>query len=200
MTTGGEGGMVTTDDDALAARIRLMRLHGIDRDAWNRYRSNKPAWQYDILAAGYKYNLPDLASAVGIGQLERNTQMHARRAQLAVRYLRDLGGLLPKLRLPACPANPSDHAWHLFPVRLTAAAGIGRDDFIQRLAARGVATSVHYRPLHRMTYYAELTRARAEDLPVGEDWGATTVSLPLFSSMTDAEQDHVVEALHAELA
>ena len=197
--TTGEGGMVTTDDDALAARIRLMRLHGIDRDAWNRYRSDRPAWQYDILAAGYKYNLPDLASAVGIGQLERSPAMHASRVRLAVRYLERLAGLRAKLRLPACPADPSEHSWHLFPVRLTPAAGVGRDEFIQRLADRGVGTSVHYRPLHRMTYYADLTKARAADLPVGEDWGATTVSLPLFSSMTDTEQDAVLEAVHAEL-
>ena len=125
--------------------------------------------------------------------------MHAARVRLAVRYLQALDGLRAKLRLPACPADPADHSWHLFPVRLNPSAGVGRDEFIQRLAERGIATSVHYRPLHRMSYYAELTRARAEDLPVGEDWGATTVSLPLFSSMTDDEQDAVVEALRAEL-
>ncbi len=196
--TTGEGGMVTTDDDELAARIRLMRLHGIDRDAWNRYRSDRPAWQYDILAAGYKYNLPDLASAVGLAQLERNGAMHARRVELAKRWYRGLAGI-DSLRLPACPADPADHSWHLFPVRLNPNAPVGRDEFIVRMADLGVATSVHYRPLHRMTYYAQLTGARAEDLPVGEDWGATTVTLPLFSAMTDAECDAAIDAVRTVL-
>lgn len=196
--TTGEGGMVTTDDDEIAARIRLMRLHGIDRDAWNRYRSDRPAWQYDILAAGYKYNLPDLASAVGLAQLERSDEMHARRVDLAMRWfhgLRDCAAL----RLPACPSDPADHSWHLFPVRLRDGAPMGRDEFISRLADLGVSASVHYRPLHRMTYYAELTGARAEDLPAGEHWGATTASLPLFSAMSDAECDAAIGAVRAVL-
>lgn len=197
--TTGEGGMVTTDDDALAARIRLMRLHGIDRDAWNRYRSDRPGWQYDILAAGYKYNLSDLASAVGLAQLERSGQMHARRVELALRWFQGLRGC-ETLRLPACPADPADHAWHLFPVRLCGGAPMGRDEFIARLADLGVSASVHYRPLHRMTYYAALTGAQAKDLPVGEQWGATTASLPLFSAMSDAECDAAISAVRAVLA
>ena len=192
--TTGEGGMITTDDDELVARIKLMRLHGIDRDAWNRFRSSKPAWQYDILAAGYKYNLPDLASAVGIAQLDRHVQMHSRRVQLAARYL---GGLndLTCIRLPATGRAIEDHSWHLFVIRLTSAASLSRDELIANLAELGIGTSVHYRPLHRMTYYAGLTSATPSDFPVAETWGNTAVSLPLFSSMTDDECDGVIQAL-----
>ena len=196
--TTGEGGMITTDDDDLVARIKLMRLHGIDRDAWNRFRSSKPAWQYDILAAGYKYNLPDLASAVGIAQLDRHAQMHARRVLLAGRYLEGLNDLTC-IQLPATGRTIEDHSWHLFVIRLKTTAALSRDELITRLAELGIGTSVHYRPLHRMTYYVTLTGATPSDFPVAETWGNTAVSLPLFSSMTDEECDAVIRALHTLL-
>lgn len=192
--TVGEGGMVTTNDDLLAARMRVMRLHGIDRDAWDRYRSAKPSWEYDVVAAGYKYNLSDLASAVGVAQLARGDSMHSRRVQIAARYLDALRGLRAII-LPAAPPELSDHAWHLFVIRIRSGTGADRARVIDALSGLGVATSVHYKPLHRMTYYARLTGQSAQDLPVADHWGDAALSIPLFSAMTDAEVDQVIAAV-----
>lgn len=197
--TTGEGGMVTTNDDAFAARMRIMRLHGIDRDAWDRYRSEKPAWEYDVVAAGYKYNLPDLAAAVGVAQLGRADAMHSRRVQVAERYLHALRGLT-SIILPAAPATLSDHAWHLFVIRLRSGDRTGRAKAIDALAALGVATSVHYKPLHQMTCYAGLTGQSGTDLPVADRWGDSALSIPLFSAMTDAEADQVIAAMRTVFA
>lgn len=196
--TTGEGGMVTTDDDDLAARMRLMRLHGIDRDAWGRYRSKGVSWRYDILAPGFKYNMPDLAAAVGVAQLRRSNEMHARRVSIASRYFDSLYGQA-SIRLPARPNNPDDHAWHLFVIRLASELADQREAFIATLGERGIATSVHYWPLHLMTHYSSLPSANAAELPVADDWGRTAVSLPLFSSMTDAECDLVVHAVRESI-
>lgn len=192
--TTGEGGMVTTDDDALAARMKLMRIHGIDRDAWGRYRSAGASWRYDVVAPGFKYNLPDLAAAVGVAQLSRSPLMHSRRTALAMRYL---AGLRTErsIRLPASPSNPSDHAWHIFVVRIAPELAESRDRAITMLGERGIATSMHYWPLHRMTYYSALPTADAKRLPVAEDWGKTAISLPLFSTMSDLECDAVIAAV-----
>lgn len=190
--TTGEGGMAVTDDEALAARMRSMSLHGLSQDAWKRF-SGGP-WDYRIVAPGYKYNLTDIASAIGIHQLRRAESLRQRREELAHRY-RAAFADLPSVELP--PDHPDRlHSWHLFPLRLrTERLEIDRNAFIDGLKARGIGTSVHWRPLHLHPYYETTFGWRAEDLPVASAVWQRLVSLPLSPSLTDAEVSLVVEAV-----
>ncbi|WP_286957804.1 MULTISPECIES: DegT/DnrJ/EryC1/StrS family aminotransferase [Arsenicicoccus] len=192
--TTGEGGMVVTADPEMARRIRTMRLHGISRDVFDRYRSTKPSWHYEVVAPGFKYNLPDPAAAMGRVQLSRATQMRDARAAIAARYdaaLADTG-----LGLPARAAEPDGHAWHLYIVRVPG-GGAARDAFIGRMADAGVGCSVHFIPLHRHPYWREQCSARPEDFPVAEDQFGRVVSLPAFSAMTDDQVDRVIAAVRS---
>jgi len=207
MTT-GEGGMVVTRDPRLAERIRCMRLHGISRDAFDRYVSRTPSWHYEVVAAGFKYNLTDIASAIGIEQLRKIDRFQQRRTELARRYDEALADL--PLVLPARPApgSGSSHAWHLYVVRLDHAARstdgvpragadrIGRDALIARLAERGIGTSVHFIPLHRQPYWRDSCGLRATDFPVAEAAFEAMLTLPLYTRMSDADQERVIAALH----
>jgi len=197
MTT-GEGGMVVTRDAELAARMRTMRLHGINRDAFDRYTSRVPAWFYEVVAAGFKYNLTDIASAIGIEQLRKIDRFQQRRSWLAHRYDEALAGL--PLQLPAHPAFGSTHAWHLYVVRLQDGAPIDRDTLINELAERGIGTSVHFIPLHRQPYWRDSCALNPESFPVAEASYAAMLSLPLYTRMRDADQDRVVAALHELLS
>jgi dTDP-4-amino-4,6-dideoxygalactose transaminase len=197
MTT-GEGGMVVTRDPELARRIRLMRLHGISQDAFNRYVSKTPAWFYEVVAAGFKYNLTDIASAIGIEQLRKIDRFLARREQLAGRYDEALAGL-PLVRPPR-PAAGSTHAWHLYVVRLAAGARLSRDALINELSRRGIGTSVHFIPLHRQPYWRDTCRLTPDQFPVAEASYQSMLTLPLYTRMTDADQERVVAALHELLA
>ena len=192
MTT-GEGGMVTTRDQGVANRIRTMRLHGINRDVFDRYRSLGSSWRYDVVAPGYKYNLTDPAAAVGRVQLRRVKQMAQRRSILVNLYRAGLTGL--PLALPPLEGLDEEHAWHLFVVRLTDDARVSRDEAIQGLAERGVGTSVHFIPLHRLTYWQDSLGVEASDFPVAEDAFKRVISLPLFSGMTLGQAQHVVDAV-----
>lgn len=204
MTT-GEGGMVVTRDPRLAERMRCMRLHGISRDAFDRYVARTPSWHYEVIAAGFKYNLTDIASAIGIEQLRKIDRFQQRRADLAQRYDQALAGL--PLVLPPRPAqgSGSSHAWHLYVVRLDQAlrqmsipgvAGSGRDALIAGLAARGIGTSVHFIPLHRQPYWRDICSLRSADFPVAEAAFETMLTLPLYTRMSDADQERVIAALH----
>jgi dTDP-4-amino-4,6-dideoxygalactose transaminase len=197
MTT-GEGGMVVTRDAELGKRMRMMRLHGISRDAFDRYVSRTPAWYYEVVAAGFKYNLTDIASAIGIQQLRKIDRFARRREQLAWRYHEALAGL--PLRLPALPAPGDTHAWHLYVVRLAPNAGIARDELINRLAERGIGTSVHFIPLHRQPFWRASCELSPGGFPVAEACYESMVSLPLYTRMTDTDQDRVVRILHELLA
>lgn len=197
MTT-GEGGMVVTRDAELAGRMRTMRLHGINRDAFDRYTSRVPAWFYEVVAAGFKYNLTDIASAIGIEQLRKIDRFQQRRSWLAHRYDEALAGL--PLQLPAHPAFGSTHAWHLYVVRLQDGAPIGRDALINELAERGIGTSVHFIPLHRQPYWRDSCGLNPEAFPVAEAGFEAMLSLPLYTRMRDADQDRVVAALHELLS
>ncbi len=192
MTT-GEGGMVVTRDPALAARIRIMRIHGISQDAFARYTSRTPAWFYEVVAAGFKYNLTDLASTIGIEQLRKIDRFHARRTQMAQVYAEQLRGL--PLQLPAEPDAGSTHAWHLYVVRLTAAAPIGRDALIAQLAERGIGTSVHFIPLHRQPIWRDSCRLTPEQFPVAEAAFQAMLTLPLYTKMSDADQQRIIANL-----
>jgi len=197
MTT-GEGGMVVTRDAALAQRIRCMRLHGISRDAFDRYVSRTPSWYYEVIAAGFKYNLTDVASAIGIEQLRKIDRFQARRVALAGRYDAALAGL--PLQLPARPEPGATHAWHLYVVRLADGARVKRDELIRQLAERGIGTSVHFIPLHRQPYWRDGCGLRAADFPVAERAFETMLTLPLYTRMRDADQERVIAALHALLS
>ncbi|MFT3664755.1 DegT/DnrJ/EryC1/StrS family aminotransferase [Piscinibacter sp.] len=196
MTT-GEGGMAVTRDPELARRMRVMRLHGMSRDAFDRFVSKTPAWYYEIVAPGFKYNLTDIASAMGIEQLRKLPRFLARRQQLAARYHEGLAGL--PLILPA-DAPPGDvHAWHLFVIRLGEAAKPGRDAVIEALSRRGIGTSVHYVPLHRQPYWRDRYGLTPEMFPVADAAYRSMISIPLFTKMSDADQDRVITALHEVL-
>lgn len=188
--TTGEGGMATTSDPALAERMRMMSLHGLSHDAWGRF-SKGGSWDYKILAPGFKYNLTDVAAALGIHQLARAEDMRKARESLAFRYLKSLQDV-EALELPPVP-DDRIHSWHLFPVKLRLAKlAIDRNSFIAELKEAGVGCSVHWRPLHLHPYYAETFGWKPEDLPAASAVWERIVTLPLFPAMTDAELDHVV--------
>ncbi|MFC0252447.1 DegT/DnrJ/EryC1/StrS family aminotransferase [Massilia consociata] len=193
MTT-GEGGMVVTRHPELAARMRCMRLHGISRDAFDRYTSHVPSWHYEVIAAGFKYNLTDIASAIGIEQLRKIDRFQQRRTWLAQRY--DAGLAALPLVLPAHPVMASTHAWHLYVVRLKEGAGMERDELIQALSDRGIGTSVHFIPLHRQPYWRDTCGLDPAAFPVAEASFASMLTLPLYTKMSDADQDRVIAALH----
>ena len=194
MTT-GEGGMVVTRDDALAARMRVMRLHGISRDAFDRFTSKTPAWYYEVVAPGFKYNLTDMAAALGRVQLQRLPAFVQRRQQLAARYLSELKSL--PLILPADAPAGDSHAWHLFVLRLSDEASVTRDEVIQRLSDAGIGTSVHFVPLHRQPYWRDRYGLRPEQFPHADQAYQHMFSIPLFTAMSDDEQGRVIAALKA---
>ena len=191
--TTGEGGMAVTRDAALAQRMRVMRLHGMNRDAFDRFTSKTPAWYYEVVAPGFKYNMTDVAAAMGVQQLARLPQFVQRREQLAQRYHAALADL--PLVLPATAPAGERHAWHLYVVRLSAPARIDRDTLIQALSDRGIGTSVHYVPLHRHPYWRDRYQLTPAQFPHADAAYQTMVSLPLFTAMSDADQERVIAAL-----
>jgi dTDP-4-amino-4,6-dideoxygalactose transaminase len=197
MTT-GEGGMVVTRDPLVAQRIRLMRIHGISSDAFDRYVSKKPAWYYEVVAAGFKYNLTDIAASIGIEQLRKIDRFLARRELLASRYDRAFADL--PLILPPRPQLGSNHAWHLYVVRLTSAAKCGRDDLIGKLSERGIGTSVHFIPLHRQPYWRDRYALLNDQFPATEQAYQSMLSLPLYTRMTNADQQRVIDEVRAALS
>ncbi len=190
--TTGEGGMAVTDDSALADRMRMMSLHGLSHDAWGRYSGG--SWDYQIVEAGYKYNLTDIAAAIGVHQLERAESMRVEREAIARWYLEELADI-DEIELPAVPENRI-HAWHLFPIRLRLdKLSIDRNAFITKLRAAGVGCSVHWRPLHLHPYYRERFGWTADQFPVASPLWERLISMPLFPGMTEAQRLHVVRVV-----
>lgn len=187
--------MAVTDDDALASRIRSMSLHGLSNDAWERYRGG--GWDYRIQAPGYKYNLTDLAAAIGIHQLARAEDLRRAREEIASRYLR---AFAPHPTIGTPPVSVDRlHSWHLFPIRINpAGVGVNRDQIITALTARGIGTSVHWRPLHLHPFYQQQLGYRIEDCPVASRVWPTLVSLPLYPGMTAVEVDRIVVEVVAQ--
>ena len=196
--TTGEGGMLVTRDDALAQRARVMRLHGMSRDAFDRFTSTVPSWYYEIVAPGFKYNLTDIAAALGLHQLKKAHAFQQRRAAIAARYTQALA-VLPVIAAPT-PAAGELHAWHLYPLRLRADAGIGRDRFIERLFEQGIGCSVHYIPLHRQPYWRDRYRLDAAQFPHSQHAYEQMLSLPIFSKMSDGDVERVIAAVTSTLA
>ncbi|MGN6183933.1 MAG: DegT/DnrJ/EryC1/StrS family aminotransferase [Thermoanaerobaculia bacterium] len=186
----GEGGMLCTDDDAHAERARIMSLHGISRDAWKRYTA-EGSWAYDVIAPGFKYNLTDIASALGLAQLERAEAMRARREEIAKRYDEAFAGDLFEL-----PQRANGHAWHLYMLRLQLDRWrIDRAAFIAELKARNIGTSVHFIPLHVQPYYRDLYGFTPESFPIAYGEYLREVSLPIYSKMTDEDVESVIDAI-----
>jgi dTDP-4-amino-4,6-dideoxygalactose transaminase len=191
--TTGEGGMAVTEDPDLAARMKLMSLHGLSRDAWDRY-SGGGSWDYRIVAPGYKYNMTDVAAALGIGQLARSQEMRRGREAVAHFYRGELAGVA-QLELPPDPVDRV-HSWHLFPIRLRLERlRIDRNAFVEEMKKEGIGFSVHWRPLHLHPYYIETFGWQPESCPIATALWQRLVSLPIFSSQTDAEASRVIEVL-----
>lgn len=189
----GEGGMLTTHTPAIAERARMMSLHGISRDAWKRYTA-EGSWYYEVMEAGFKYNLTDIAAALGRVQLRRAGDMATRRGAIAAEYTTKLAGC-DALALPLCPAAV-EHAWHLFPIRLNLdSLRIDRAQAIEELRARRIGVSVHFIPLHRQPFYANQYGYLTEDFPVAEREYPRLISLPIYSTMSDDDVSSVVHAV-----
>lgn len=192
--TTGEGGMVLTQDDRLAERVRLLRFHGVTKDAWARREGRGPA-QYEVIEPGWKYNMLDLQAALGIEQLAKLDRFNRDRAELAARYDELLAGI-SEIRPIGRPPYQHDHAWHLYVVRLDLdRLPMDRDRFMHELAEEGIGSGLHFSPVHLHRYYAEKYGYRLGDLPVTEKAGAAILSLPLYPAMTFAQQDRVVSAI-----
>lgn len=196
--TTGEGGMAVTGDSGLADRMRLMSLHGLSQDAWERY-SGGSIWDYRIVAPGYKYNLTDVAAALGIHQLARAEEMRRARESVARSYRSALAEV-EEIELPSEGVDRI-HSWHLFPIRLRLEQlTISRNDFLEALREEGVGCSVHWRPLHLHPYYQKTFGWRASDFPVSTKIWERLISLPLFPTMREEEISHVVAAVKAVCA
>jgi dTDP-4-amino-4,6-dideoxygalactose transaminase len=191
--TTAEGGMLTTKDPAIAERAGILALHGISTDAWKRYGEEGGHQLYDILEAGFKYNMPDLAAALGLAQLDRIAEFWAARKRLTERYdaaFAEVPGTRVMGRRDYVKA-----AYHIYPVRVTPEAGISRDDMIRAIQGQSIGIAVHFRPVHLHPYYRDTFAFERGMFPVAEEAGDTIVTLPLFPSMTDAEVDRVVGAV-----
>jgi len=193
MTTGGEGGMLVTDDEVVADRARVMRLHGISADAWNRYGAGG-SWAYEVVETGFKYNLTDLAAAIGLVQLERLDEMADARAAIAARYDAAFADS-PLLSTPS-RRDGDQHAWHLYVVRLALEElSVDRAEVIRRLGEAGVGASVHFIPLHLHPHYQQRNGYAPGDFPVAERHFERSISLPIWPDMTDAQVDRVGSTL-----
>jgi dTDP-4-amino-4,6-dideoxygalactose transaminase len=191
--TTGEGGMAVTDNPEYAERMRLMSLHGMSKDAWKRYTSSG-SWYYEVVAPGFKYNMTDIAAALGNVQLSRATELWEARQQLARAYherLREVPGLELPEQLP-----DRLHSWHLFSIKLDLSRWTrGRDAFIEGLKQRGIGASVHWMPLHMQPYYRTTYNIEPGAFPVAASVWPRLVTLPLFPGMTPTEIEIVVDAI-----
>jgi perosamine synthetase len=194
--TTGEGGMLTTADAELADRMWTRRLHGMSWDAWNRYSGGR--WRYDVSYPGFKYNMTDIAAAIGLVQLARLPELHQRRRKIAALYSALLSDVA-ELRLPTTRSDV-EHAWHLYVVRLRPQRlRITRDALMEVLKTKGIGTSVHFIPLHLHSYFRKALGLAEEDFPVASMAAETMLSLPLFTLMSDADVEYVADNLRSIL-
>lgn len=191
--TTGEGGMLVTRNPEIAKRARVMRLHGINRDAFDRFTAKAPSWYYEIVAPGFKYNMTDIAAAMGIHQLKKANAFQKKRAQIAAMYDEAFSDL-PII----CPPQAEDgdiHSWHLYVIQLDNSVKVARDQVIERLYAQGIGCSVHYIPLHLHPYWRDTYKLKPEMFPVSQRIYERTLSLPLYTLMTEADVERVVAAV-----
>ncbi len=190
--TTGEGGMLVTADDAVAKRVAIMRLHGIDREIWDRYTSEKASWQYSVIEAGFKYNMPDILAAIGREQLKKGMKFLQQRTHIAHFYQKELSGF--DFLIPPPPVQT--HAWHLYIIRLNEnKLTIDRNRFVQLMQKAGIGTSVHYTPLHIMPYYRRTYNLKSEDFPVALSVYKTAFSLPIYPGLSEEQCQRIVEVI-----
>lgn len=191
--TTGEGGMICTDDEVLAERCRIMALHGISKDAWKRYTA-EGSWYYEIIAPGYKYNMTDIAAAIGLAQLCKAERMWQRRRKIAMHY-NEAFGAMAELQIPV-DRSTCQHAWHLYPLRLNLDhLHLNRSQFIQELKLLNIGASVHFIPLHLHPYYRETYGYGPTDFPVAFQEFQRVVSLPIYSKMSNKDVEDVINAV-----
>ncbi len=196
--TTGEGGMLVTRDPEIAKRAKVMRLHGINRDAFDRFTAKVPSWYYEVVAPGFKYNLTDIAASLGIHQLKKAWGFQSKRQSIADKYHEALKDL--PLILPASAPVGDVHSWHLYVLRLADDASISRDRFIEEMFSRGIGMSVHYVPLHLHPYWRDTYNLAPEMFPVSQKTYETTATLPLYTRMTDEDVERVITAVRAILS
>lgn len=193
--TTGEGGMLVTNNERIYKRVKTMRLHGINRDIWDRFNSRVPSWEYDVIEAGYKYNMPDINAAIGLGQLERAEEMRGERQKIAEYYYKSLSDIA-SIDLPVCNVKMGEHAWHLFPINLRDNAKLTRNQFIETMSEYGIGTSVHYKPLHQMMYYKHRYKLVQSDYPNAESAWMRNVSLPIYPYMDQQDMNYIQHTIH----
>jgi dTDP-4-amino-4,6-dideoxygalactose transaminase len=195
--TTAEGGMLLTNDDDIMERVRILSLHGMDRDAWKRYTQGG-SWRYDVREPGFKYNMPDIAAAMGLVQLQRLDAMQSRRDEIAERYIQAFSRM-SGVRCQAPPSNPGDrHSWCMFVLRIIAEqTGVQRDDLIERLKEQNIGTSVHYIPTHHFHAYRSLA---PEGLAATDQVSREIISLPLYPTMSDDDVNDVIEAVNRAIS
>ena len=189
----GEGGMLTTDDDALAERARVLSMNGMEKNAWNRYNRGG-AWKYEVVDIGYKYNMYDLTASIGLSQLERLEGMQQKRETYAAIYNRmfqNIPGITPLEQVPY-----STHSWYLYVIRVDAdILGIDRDEFIDKLTEYNIGTGVHFLPVHRHPYYQMHFPVAKDSLPGAEKLFSQVISLPLYPDMTEDDVYYVAKSV-----
>ncbi len=191
--TSGRGGMLTTDDDALAARARVLALHGMSDDAWDRYTAGG-SWAYRVMAAGYNYVMSDFQAALGAAQFARLGEFQRKRRELAMQY-NERFAAVPEI-IPAAEREGTTHAWHLYVIRLRGGAlDIDRARFVEELRCRGIGTSVHFIPIHHHPYYRETYGWAPGDFPAADEAFESMISLPLYTRMDAAAVDRVAGAV-----
>tara|TARA_B100001057_G_scaffold218174_1_gene218327 strand:- start:18036 stop:19196 length:1161 start_codon:yes stop_codon:yes gene_type:complete len=188
--TTGEGGMVVTKSKNLAKRIRIMRLHGIDRDPYDRFISKKSNWYYEIIAPGFKYNLPDINAAIGLEQLKKLKVFHRKRVVIANHYLKSLKDC--PIVLPSNAKNDDLHAWHLFVIRIKKESGKKRDELISFLKKNNIGSSLHYIPLHMQPYWRERYKLKKSNFPNTEKSYEEMISLPIYPLLNKKEQNKII--------
>jgi len=190
----GEGGMIVTNNKEWADRMKIMRLHGISRDVFDRYTSNKPSWYYEVVAPGYKYNMTDIAASIGIHQLKKAYVFQKRRAWIAAQYNQAFSGL--PLKIPTVVRPDDIHSWHLYVVQLELETlDISRDRFIELMSEAGIGTSVHFIPLHIQPYWRDRYGFKPEDFPIAYNVYRRAVSLPIYPKMSDDDVLRVISAV-----
>lgn len=189
--TTAEGGMVVTDNQEYYKRMKIMRLHGIDRDVWDRYINKKSNWYYEIVEAGFKYNMTDIAASLGIQQLKKVKRFHEKRKWIASIYNKELNNI-DQIRLPSYDAQ--GHSWHLYIIKLNSRR-FSRDDFIEKLYEKGIGVSVHFIPLHIHPYYKNKYNFAPEDFPVAYECYKKVISLPIYTKLTEQDIFRIVNTI-----
>jgi dTDP-4-amino-4,6-dideoxygalactose transaminase len=196
--TTGEGGMIVTRNPKIAERCRVMRLHGINRDAFDRYTTNKPSWYYEIVAPGYKYNLTDIASSIGIAQLLKANKFQARRQKIAEYYLQEFSNL--PIQMPPVAQSEDIHSWHLFCMSIKPDARINRETFIKNMLDNGVGMSVHFIPLHLQPYWKETYKLDETHFPCSDNYYQGACSLPIYTKLTDTQVEQIAISVKSSIS